>query len=339
MRILILKLGAIGDVVMASSLIAAIDEKYPNAEITWICGKTVAQLLEGFNRINSLIVIDEKIFYNGSIIKRISVVIHIWKKLRTKRFDIALNCYRDLRYKLLLLPVRSRIYKDLSDKNRNNSLIPGRYFADEYSRMILENDDYQANNAQFPKFNQPESFRYKDLVKDNSYLKIILFPGGARNILQQNDIRRWPIENYTALAKELIKRKYKIIIVGSETDEWVSKYFIDLDVINLIGKTNIIELIQLLNYTNLLITHDTGILHLAKLTPVKTIALLGPLNPHELIGDKENIEPIWGGINLPCSPCYDGKNFANCDNNICMKNISVNDVLNKITSIIEKTNH
>jgi heptosyltransferase-2 len=83
----------------------------------------------------------------------------------------------------------------------------------------------------------------------------------------------------------------------------------------------------------LLVTHDTGTLHLAKLSGIKIIALFGPVNPKERIGINENIEIIWGGTELPCSPCYNGKEFAKCANNVCMKNISVQSVLDKIADL------
>jgi heptosyltransferase-2 len=170
-------------------------------------------------------------------------------------------------------------------------------------------------------------------------LRIILAPGGAVNILRQDDLRRWQIEKYVELTKELINKNFSVVLTGSENDSWASENFSNLKITDLIGETSLLDLIYLFNKSSVIVSHDTGILHLAKLSSIKIIALFGPVNPKERIGVKENVEVIWGGINLPCSPCYDGKNFADCNNNICMKNISVNDVLNKITDIIEKNNH
>ena len=59
-KILIVKIGAIGDVVMALSMIKAIDLKYEEAKITWLCGKTVEPLLSNCSRINEILTLDEK---------------------------------------------------------------------------------------------------------------------------------------------------------------------------------------------------------------------------------------------------------------------------------------
>lgn len=333
-KILILKLGAIGDVVMASSLITAIDEKYPNAEITWICGRTVEPILSGIKRINTIITVDEDKFYCGSLLDKIKTIFGVWKYIAGKHFQIVLNCYRDKRYKIFLLPVRSTIYKDIGNRNRENSFLSGRYHSDEYSRMITGNDNWQLKSSKFPKISLPHNQRIKDLLEGTTSPKIILAPGGTKNILRQDDLRRWPIENYVLLAKELDDRKITVILVGAETDKWVLTEIAGINFVNLIGKTGLLGLIQLFNNSDILVTHDTGVFHLAKLSKIKIIALFGPVNPKERIGNNENVEVLWGGSKLPCSPCYNEKIFADCSNNICMKNISVADVTDKIESIL-----
>jgi len=338
-RILILKLGAIGDVVMASSLITAIDFKYPGAEITWVCGKNVKQLLTGFNRINNLISIDEILFYKGNLFNKLKIIVEIWKNIFFKRFDIVLNCYRDKRYKILLLPAIAEKYLDFSGKSKCFTFIPGRYHSDEYSRLILSHNDWQIIPSSLPHFYVSENSTIITQIKNTGSPIIILAPGGAANILNTDDLRRWDIEKYLELAKELINHKYSVVLTGSENDRWISEKFSTLEVNDLIGKTSLVDLIYLFNKSSVIVTHDTGVLHLAKLSSIKIIALFGPINPKERIGVKENIEVIWGGNNLSCSPCYDGKNFSDCKNNICMNNISVNQVLNNISFIFDQSEH
>jgi len=338
MRILILKLGAIGDIVMASSLITAIDSKYPGAEITWICGKSVKEILSGYNRINTLISIDEMLFYKGNFLNKLKIIINVWENLFCKRFDIVLNCYRDKRYKLLLFPSMAKKYLDFSGKTSHNTFIPGRYHSDEYSRMVIAQNDWQIIPSSLPKYSILENSNIASQIKNTEKPIIILAPGGAANILRQDSLRRWEIEKYVELAKELIYYNYSVVLTGSENDRWVSEKFINLEVTDLVGKTSLVDLLYLFNKSRVIVTHDTGILHLAKLSSIRIIAMFGPVNPKERVGVKENVDVIWGGINLPCSPCYDGNNFAECNNNICMKNISANEVLDKIRSVFDKNN-
>lgn len=334
-NILILKLGAIGDVVMASSLITAIDEKYPRAKITWICGRTVEPILSSIKRIDTIITVDEDKFYNGSTLDKMKIIIRVWRFIAGKHFQIVLNCYRDKRYKIFLLPVRSAVYRYMGDGRKEYSFLPGRYHADEYSRMITEKDDWQLTGAKFPILNLSLSGDIKDFLDGTTSPRIILAPGGTKNFVRQDDVRRWQIDNYVLLAKELADREITVVLVGADTDKWVLTEFAGINFINLIGKTGLLDLIRLFNNSDILVTHDTGVFHLAKLSGIKIIALFGPINPKERIGALENVDVLWGGAALPCSPCYNGKTFSDCSNNICMKNISVIDVMEKINRFLD----
>jgi len=329
-KILILKLGAIGDVIMALSLLTAIDERYPGAEITWICGKTVEPILKSLNRINQLITVDENDFYKGPLVRKIISVAGVWKRLLGKKFNVVLNCYKDPRYNFLL-PVRSEVYLDFSGRSRMNSFIPGRYHSDEYARLITGINDWSLRSSVLPRITK--KIPVPELPDGSDSQRVILAPGGTRNIVRNDDLRRWPIENYKALAEKLIDLGNTPVIIGADSDNWVSEAFSGIKVTDLVGKTTLLDLVSLFRLSRLLVTHDTGTLHLAKLSGIKIIALFGPVNPKERIGINENIEIIWGGTELPCSPCYNGKEFAKCANNVCMKNISVQSVLDKIADL------
>jgi heptosyltransferase-2 len=328
-KILVVKLGAIGDVVMSLAMINEIEIKYPEARITWIAGKTVEPLINSIPRIDEAIIVNDSDLLAGNSVKKLIVLFKIWIKLFGKRYDLILTPYKDKRYKLLTLTALSKVKKDFVGKVRQTTLIHGRYHALEYMRLINETDDWQMRAATFPECNIIPS---QDLEGEFSQTltltkRVVLAPGGSRNLLNDTDVRRWPTENYVKVTKELIKHEVTVLIVGSESDSWVSKYFEDIPVVNLIGKTSITDVVFIYNNCNLLITHDTGLLHLAKLSGIYTIALFGPVDPQWRVGINENIKTLWGGENLNCAPCYDGKNFAECNNNICMKNINPESVM------------
>ncbi|KAF0152667.1 MAG: glycosyl transferase family protein [Ignavibacteria bacterium] len=325
-KILILKLGAIGDVVMALSMINAIREEFGETKVTWICGKTVLPLLERVIGIDRIIVIDDKKLYTGSLFQKLFQVLDLWRKVFLDHYDIVFNGYRNKLYKHLLLPVLSKMYIDFSGSG-DKTFLKECYHSDEYCRVLLGKDSSHTKNYGFPSLQIENIAEPKtELSKD----RVILAPGGAKNILRDDALRRWQIENYFQTAKQLLEYGYKVSIIGSETDNWVNEYFYNLEIENLVGKKNLIELIQLFNNSNLLITHDTGVLHLAKLSQIKIIALFGPVNWKERVSPKENVDVIWQGKELSCSPCYDGINFAKCYNNLCMKNISVELVISKV---------
>jgi heptosyltransferase-2 len=335
-KILIVKIGAIGDVVMALSMINAIDLKYEGAEITWLCGKKVESLLRNCSRINKIVTLNEKNLLTGNLFIRLSEIVKTWKKLFLRKFDYTVVAYRFSGYKFLTSLTFTGILKDFTGKNRLNTFIPGRYHAVEYARLILEKDNLETTETGFPIINVTS---VNVILKQLNHLKgktIVMNPGGAKNLINGGELRRWPVEHYRNLAIKLIQQHINIILIGSEQDEWVLDHFNNLNVINLIDKTSLIDLLYLFERCDLLLSHDTGVFHLAKLTGIKIIGLFGPVNPAERFGTKENVDIIFLGNTLPCSPCYDGKKFADCDNNVCMKNISVEKVyqmiLNKLNS-------
>ena len=335
-KILIVKIGAIGDVVMTLSVLKAIELKFPDAEITWLCGKTVESVLKGFSQIKIIISLDEKNLLTGNISIRLWEIIKTWIKLFLKKYDLTLIPYRDTRYKILTFFTFTGKLKDMSARHRMNSFIPGRYHAAEYAKLILEEDDSEMQEIGFPEIHLTPVRSINDELIKLTGKKIVLAPGGAKNLINGGELRRWPIEYYRSLAEFLIIEGFDIILIGSEQDRWVLDYFNGLQIKNLIGKTRLTDLIYLFQKCDILVTHDTGALHLAKLTKIKTIGLFGPVNPHERVGTKENIEVIYAGNDLPCSPCYDGKNFADCNNNICMQNIDVDIVFRSVTKQFEE---
>jgi heptosyltransferase-2 len=335
-RILIIKIGAVGDSVMALSMLNEIDKKYPGAEITWICGKIIAPLIKSFERINRVIVIDDFELLRGSFLSRFKVLFRVWFLLALKKYDIVISAYKNRGYGLLALTTIKKEYRSFSSKSRKNQMIKGRYHASEYARLIHGIDDWQVPEPVLPEISLASNRNIDAIVDKLKHPRFILVPAGAKNLINGGLQRRWSIEYYYSLAKQLIT-KYKdcsIILAGSKDDSWAFENFRNLPIINLIGETTLINLIYLYNKCDILITHDTGLFHLAKLSNIKTIALFGPVNPIEMAGNHRNISWIWKGAELPCSPCYDGKSFADCSNNICMKNISVEMVLEKITDIM-----
>src|SRR5262249_12730405 len=108
------------------------------------------------------------------------------------------------------------------------------------------------------------------------------------------------------------------------SDQWALPAFQGLPIVDLVGKTDLIQLVALFNQCDLVVSHDCGPMHLATLAGTRVVALFGPTDPHWLVElDRTKTRVLWGGEELACRPCYDGRNFADCANNLCMKSISV----------------
>jgi len=148
------------------------------------------------------------------------------------------------------------------------------------------------------------------------------------------NIRKWPVECYLELIQKILKQhNIFIVLVGAKPTKMI--FHENERCINLIGKTTIRELISLFNISHVLISHDSGIIHIASLTDIYIIALFGPETPLLYSPLTENKKILYKG--LCCSPCLSAYNYRNsiCKDNKCMQSISVDEVYNEIIGRIE----
>jgi len=309
-----------------------IRKQYPQATITWVCGEIVATLLRATNAADQLITVNEQRLFKGKILTKILELLKLWHKVFLHKFDVVCIGHADLRYRLLALPVRAKIIR--SFRHYPNPIpLPGRYHANEYLRLIT-GEAKPTITAKLPQLKVTLPNHLLQLLPQNSQPNIALAPGGAKNILRDDQLRRWPIANYVALAQKIIASGYNVILTGGLTDEECKKEFAHLPIVDLIGKTSLLETIALYNNCQIVITHDTGSLHLAKLSTAQIIALFGPTIPSEKVDVTDSrIHVLWEGNKLACCPCYDGKSYATCTNNPCLQKIAIEQVFELVASI------
>jgi heptosyltransferase-2 len=163
---------------------------------------------------------------------------------------------------------------------------------------------------------------------------VALAPGGAKNILRDDALRRWPIGHYVRLAELLLKEGKEVLLTGGPSDDWVRESFKDLKARDLVGRTDLTDLVALYGQCQVVVTHDSGPMHLAALAGTPVVGLFGPTRPDEKVPPDGPIHVLWGGEHLTCRPCYDGKNYADCLNNECMKSIGPERVLQEVQAVL-----
>ena len=91
--------------------------------------------------------------------------------------------------------------------------------------------------------------------------------------------KRWPPKKFAVLADNLIDFNYKIIILGGPgdvTDAKLVENTMNNQVLNLAGKTNLLQLAGLIDKFSLFISGDTGPMHMAVARNIKTLGIFGP---------------------------------------------------------------
>ncbi|MEM1321163.1 MAG: glycosyltransferase family 9 protein [Bacteroidota bacterium] len=185
-------------------------------------------------------------------------------------------------------------------------------------------------------------FRYKaaDLEAFGQKLKreagrplasqLVLLNPNASDMLP---LRKWETERFIHLGKQLLERHDDLLIVitgapsEAEIADQIAARYDSPRVFSMAGRTSMRELFLLYEWSDLLVTNDSGPAHFASMTDTSIIVLFGPETP-QLYGPLgSRVRVIWKA--LTCSPCVNAVNhrFSPCTNNVCMQGIEVDEVL------------
>jgi heptosyltransferase-2 len=153
------------------------------------------------------------------------------------------------------------------------------------------------------------------------------------------ETKRWPDYKFIKLVEEIYNRySVPVIFTGSKKEnEYISgmEKLLGNKCINMAGKTTLSELIYLIKESDLLITNDSGPMHIASATSTPVLAIFGPTT-RELGFFPYGSRSVVMGSSLRCRPCtlHGSKNCPH-GHLLCMKMIKVSDVLNEVEKILK----
>lgn len=207
-----------------------------------------------------------------------------------------------------------------------------------YLKLIItiHNETNEYLSIKVPLLNIPERVNLKINMLINHLMlkdKVLIAIGFGSKM----PAKRWPIENYKELIRKIenINDKIYFILFGDK-NEYKAGELIKLvnpkKIINISGETSIIESADFLSKCNLLISNDTGIMHLGSSMGVKTIAIFSSID----------IEGKWNPVgenniifrkNIECKSCM----LDVCPkNNLCLRMINVEDVFESVIFMLNK---
>jgi lipopolysaccharide heptosyltransferase II len=328
-RALIVKFGQIGDVIMAIPAVRVLYEQ--GFDISWVCGRAAQPLLECYSWI-TLIPVDDKAILRGGLWERVKNIAGLWGRVAFKGYDLCATLYYDRRFHLLTLPIRARQKLAFSRQSRATSLLGGRHHTDEYLRVLLGTEDSCREQSSPPL--RPDCMPSYLWPRKEAPRHIAIVPGGTSNVLGQQVLRRWPVERYVVLAQSLLDRGWEVVLLGGTDDAWVKPYFDQIAVSDCIGKLSLPEVISVCDACDGVVSHDTGPLHLAGLSRACLVGIFGPTDPANFLPRRPFAVGVWGGQGFACRPCYDGRDFAPCQFNGCMHQVTPERVLRELDQLI-----
>jgi ADP-heptose:LPS heptosyltransferase len=332
-RIVICKFKGLGSIIQATPMIQSIRDTYPESEITFISIKSNATFLSKINLIDKIIIVDDSSIFKlfTSVFRAIFqmlknrpevyIDLEIYSNFSTL-FTISTLAKNRIGFYLSSSTYRMGIYTHMMYYNTNVS-IPEVYM--QIARLM---NPRAISTGLFPIYNSTKEVDLYNELIENSF--IIINPNASDLRIE----RRWDGEKFRALTQEIILSypNKKVVFIGSPSEsEYVAKVlnsFSSPNLINLSGKTSVDQLIQMIYKAELLITNDTGPMHIAFACNTPTIALFGPCSPDQY-GLSANAKIIYKKVY--CSPCVHEFITPPCKgNNSCMKLISLEEVMHEV---------
>ncbi len=337
MKILIIKLGATGDVIRTTSILPGLKEKYRNPDIFWVTKEYPAQLLNNNQFIHQVVLIDK----NEEI-----------EKLKKEEFDLVISLDEDQESCKLASEIKSkeiigayiknneRVYTKNSSEWFDMGLISiyGKEKADQLKKQNKKTYQEIICNILKIKNSKPilnlseESLKFAENFKKSNNIGNNLIIGLNTSAGKRWQLKKLSAEKTIELAKK-INQKFKATILlfgGPEEKERNKKIKQALKekIIDTGTGNSLLELASLINLCNILITSDSLALNIGVALNKNVIAFFGPTSYNEIdIYDKgKKLFP-----KMDCLVCYKKK----CDiTPHCMEKIDMNEFVKVIDELI-----
>ncbi|MDZ7661030.1 lipopolysaccharide heptosyltransferase II [Thiohalophilus sp.] len=151
---------------------------------------------------------------------------------------------------------------------------------------------------------------------------IAMMPGA-----EYGPAKRWPTDYFTELARRLVERGKQIWVLGSAKEVELGEQIAEVDgVTNLCGKTELVDVVDLLALCDQAVSNDSGLMHVACASGTKVIAIYGSSDPAYTPPLSDTAQIVYK--HLACSPCF--KRTCPLGHTHCLKMIKPDDVADLI---------
>lgn len=335
-RILIVRLSALGDIVMASGLIPALKTRYPEAEISWVCEAGCVPLLKHNPRLKDVIVWPRAEWTQLLKARR---YLALWREVRrframlkARQFDLVLDGQGLLKSGLVAwftaAPRRVSIIAREGSHRLMHEVVTPPPGADP---VMGSEYRYLAHYLGAPHGSfvhdlavgvEPQARARAALADARGSATVrplaVLAPFTTR------PQKHWVESHWTELGQQLHAQGWQPVVLGGPADREAAARIVagHPELLSLAGALKLDESIALIAEAGLLVGVDTGLTHMGTALRVPTVALFGSTRPY-LQGPTPRTQVMYDA--LPCSPC---RRRPTCDGAYtCMKQLTVPRVL------------
>ena len=281
---MVLHFGQLGDVILSLPALSAIRKRFPEAKITALAGKGSVQIIEIADFFDEIISVDRVELRDSGKLWSIAQIFKIVGNIRRKKFDFVIDLHSLYETNLLgfFSGAKHRLFANresrsldflanfepkppLEDKTKNAT----DFYLDVLQPLGI------ANVERFVQIHPPKSDveTVENLWRENKVgeKRIIgLYPGAG------NPSRRWSLDKFAELTRLLVNDQYKVIVfLGPEEKDWQKEIEEKFPTgIFIFDKLTIPQLAEAFTRLQILISNDTGPMHLAAIIGTRIVLLL-----------------------------------------------------------------
>jgi len=339
LKILLLKPSSLGDVIHALPVLRLLKLHHPAAEIFWWIDSSLAPLIEGDPDLTGVVRFERKRWTRP---QHWPEMFRSIRALREKNFDLVIDLQSLARSGAFAWLARGKLLVGLDEVREGargfyDLAVPRKSFhthaVDWYLSVLPPlGVPVHKNFVWLPERPQiAAEVKHKWPAAFASHSQLILLQPGARWLN-----KRWPIQHFVELVRALAGKfpDAHFGILGGKDDAPLGKIISQSapeKVLNLCGATTLPEMIEWIRLGDLLITNDTGPMHVAAALNKPLVALFGPTEPHRTgpYGQLENVLRL----DLPCSPCLSSR-CAIAETDKCLRDLSPATVLARVKKLL-----
>jgi len=319
-KFLIIRFSSIGDIVLTTPVVRCLKKQLPDSEIHFLTKESFGGIVE-----------------NNPYIDKVHLLAHSWEtvvhELKQENYDYIIDLHHNLRtlrlkkdrgiksFQFNKLNIQKWIYTNLKW-----NMMPDVHIVDRYMKTV-ESFDIKNDGEGLDYFIPgKDEVKQSDIPVSHHLGYIGLVIGAAHNT------KKLPVEKLKELCSKI---DHPIILLGGKEDNEIAKQIASEDpikVYNACGKFNLNESADLVRKSKLIITHDTGLMHIAAAFKKKIISVWGNTVP------EFGMYPYYGKDQIPnskfeikglrCRPCSK-IGYAKCPRGHfkCMRRLSMDAVV------------
>jgi heptosyltransferase-2 len=342
-KILLIRFSSIGDILLASPLVRALRAKYPEARIDFLTKRKYAELFRANPHLTSVIEFDDGEKEEIGALRR---------KIRETKYDLILDLHDSLRSKYL------RVFSRAKEVRTVNKRAIRRFFLvklkwNMYGAAVSVADRYLETAKDFgvsPDGQGLEIFIPPDVVQETEEMLKIFLQSRDQFVVglaptAKHKTKMWLPERFAELGGLLAKeRGATVVVFGGPDDsaycENIVKRINDLSgentARNFAGKLSLLETACTMDVCNLIVTNDTGLMHLATARKKPVVAIFGSTVEQFGFFPYRASSIIVECNGLSCRPCsHIGRAECPKGHFRCMNDITVSEVVDATRKLLQ----